>query len=98
MVTANAMSIQMTLAGQQAETHQVTQMSCHEDVNQDQSLDSKSHHCLMCGLCMAATSVAISSFTSGFNFHPITSSKPFFLGAIFNSLQHLPAIKPPISA
>ncbi|MDX1913946.1 MAG: hypothetical protein SFU55_00050 [Methylophilus sp.] len=97
-VTANALSLQMTMANQQSEATQASQMACHEDVHQHPSQQHASHNCALCGFCTVVTSAAIFSFPPLLHMHATASAKPIFVEVTFNSLPHPPVIKPPISA
>ncbi len=72
---------------------QMTDMPCHDSLNDQQD---KQHHCISCGFCVIATSIASFDQAPVFEFHTMTSIKPALIDVGFKSANHSPAYKPPI--
>lgn len=92
MVTAGAMSLQMTLQGQQ--TQQADSASCHDNIGNQKS--EKIHQCIACGFCMMATSMASFDTALGLAITALTSTAPLSTDVVFKSINDTPAFRPPI--
>ena len=92
MVTASAMSLQMTLQGQQ--THQADLASCHDNIGNQKS--EKIHQCIACGFCMMATSMVSFDTALGLEITALTSTAPLSTDVVFKSINDTPVFRPPI--
>ncbi|WP_176755220.1 DUF2946 family protein [Methylophilus rhizosphaerae] len=106
VMAANVMSLQMALAEQAwssvAQPHQA-EMPCHhmagDQQEKQQAADHHapaSHHCTVCGFCMASTGVAHLDTFPHVSIIAQTAAAPLFEAAPVHSQTYPPAIKPPI--
>jgi hypothetical protein len=97
MASASAMSMQMAFASNHAAILQSSShMPCHEDVSKHPPSQNQKHFCMVCGFCVIANGVVINNTVPEFHMHQVASTKSVFVDVVFYSLQHPPAIKPPI--
>jgi len=107
MGSASAMSLHMALKNQSFNltslSHAATQTqnSCHEDntnINQHKQVKEthQKHQCLACGVCALANASASFDAVPKFDVCSQTSMMPRYFNVAFSSLDHPPAIKPPI--
>jgi len=92
MVTASAMSLQMTFQGQQSQ--EADSASCHDKIGNQQS--EKTHQCIACGFCMMATSMASFDTAPVLAIPALTSTAPLSIDVVFKSTTNTPAFRPPI--
>jgi len=93
MVTASAMGLQMAMEVDSDSHQQMMDMPCHDNANDQQD---KQHHCISCGFCVIATSIASFDQAPVFELHTLTTIKPAFFDVDFKSTNHAPAFRPPI--
>lgn len=93
MATANAMSLQMASQAMHDDMQVESTMSCHDKVD-TQSV--KAHNCINCGFCVMATSVISFVSSSFLNIPEFKSFKTSFINDELQSINHLPADRPPI--
>jgi hypothetical protein len=93
MLSANAMSLQMTLQQLKTEHQSMHSMACHQDKsNQSESAQT----CLGCGFCVVATSIASFNNAPTFYLENGVSTAPLMIDVIYQSYNLLPADRPPI--
>lgn len=93
MATANAMGLQMSIQSMNDHHQQMVDMPCHDKSNDQKQ---SQHHCISCGFCVIATSIASFDNTPIFALEAFTSISPAFIDVGFKSADQSPAFKPPI--
>lgn len=93
MATANAMGLQMTAQTMGDSHQQMTDMPCHDKSNNQKPTQ---HHCINCGFCAMATSIANFDHAPIFELETFTSITPAFIDVGFKSANQSPAFRPPI--
>jgi hypothetical protein len=93
MVTANAMSLQMMTKAMHGDMQAQADMPCHDRTDHQ---PAKTHNCISCGFCMAATSMANFDSAPVLDLPVITSPAPVAIDVIFESTNDSPAFRPPI--
>lgn len=93
MLTANAMSLQMTTQSLIADLQTEASMPCHDKTDKQ---PLKAHNCMSCGFCAIATSIASTTTVPFLHIPECKSFKTSFVDDGFNSIDHAPAYRPPI--
>jgi formate hydrogenlyase subunit 6/NADH:ubiquinone oxidoreductase subunit I len=94
MVTANAMSFQMTIQEVSKATVPAEVVPpCHDTSNQPQEV---AHQCIGCGFCMMASSMANFNTIPTIAIPALTSDAPESVDVVFQSTNYSPAFRPPI--
>ena len=93
MVTASAMSLQMTLQSQNHHAQTVDVSPCHDKVSTQQD---KVHQCIACGFCMMATAMASFDTVPVLDIPAFISTAPLSFDVSFNSTNPSPGFRPRI--
>lgn len=98
MVTANAMSLQMTSqnmshSAEQSAVAYSDAKACHDKTNKRQD---GAHHCVSCGFCLMATSMANFDTFPVIDILVFSSIAPEAIDVVFNATSYSPAFRPPI--